>query len=96
MKITEFKICYDVQISMAFLTELDATIAETYPSSLVHWLHRNRHDALAFLEKGEAQFDHMPKSHNKNTGIIILIGFSQKPGDVIIGQGIVKRVVGFQ
>lgn len=29
MKITEFKICYDVQISMAFLTELDATIAES-------------------------------------------------------------------
>ncbi|WP_257280491.1 MULTISPECIES: hypothetical protein [unclassified Endozoicomonas] len=60
MKITEFKICYDVQISMAFLTELDATIAETYPSLLVHWLHRNRHDALAFLEKDEAQVALMP------------------------------------
>ncbi|WP_070965700.1 LysR family transcriptional regulator [Vibrio sonorensis] len=60
MSLMEVKICYDVQIPSEFLALLDAEIAKEYPSLLVHWLHRNRNDALQLLENDEAHLALLP------------------------------------
>jgi len=60
MTLMEIKICYDVEVPSAFLTLLDARIAKAFPSLLVHWLHRNRDDALEALENNQAHLALMP------------------------------------